>query len=67
MRGCPAERSLHGTALWSAACAVLGFLLWQSFYQAIAIAQQGTIALALAAVLVAVGLMAHRRLRAAKR
>jgi membrane protein DedA with SNARE-associated domain len=59
--------ALVGTALWSAACVVLGFLLWQSFDQAIAIAQQGTLALALAALLVAVALMAHRRLRAAKR
>ena len=59
--------ALVGTALWSAACVVLGFVLWQSFDQAIAIAQQGTLALALAAVLVAGGLLAHGRLRAAKR
>lgn len=59
--------ALVGTALWSAACVVLGYVLWNSFDQAIAIAQQGTIAVAIAAALVAGGLVAHRRLRAVRR
>ena len=59
--------ALLGTAMWSAACVVLGFLLWNSFDQAIAIAQQGTIVVGIAALVVAAGLVAHRRLRAVKR
>ena len=47
--------ALLGTAMWSAACVVLGFLLWNSFDQAIAIAQQGTIVVGIAALVVAGG------------
>ena len=54
-RGRFAAVALVGTAMWSAACVVLGFLLWNSFDQAIAIAQQGTIAVGIAAAVVAAG------------
>ncbi|MGN6871845.1 MAG: DedA family protein [Solirubrobacteraceae bacterium] len=53
-----------GTALWSAAFVLLGYLFWQSLDEAIAIAQRGTLGLG-GAVAVAVALVAgYRYMRA---
>lgn len=63
----PARRftvlAVIGTGLWSAAFALLGFVFWQSFDQAVAIAKQGTLTLG-GLVLLAAGLVwGYRYLR----
>jgi undecaprenyl-diphosphatase len=52
-----------GTGLWSAGFVVLGFLFWQSFDEAIAIAQRGSLALGATIVVVAGVVLAYRYLR----
>jgi undecaprenyl-diphosphatase len=65
--GYPARRfvplAVLGTGLWSAAFVVLGFLFWQSFDQAIAIAKRGSLALGATIVLVIGVILAYRYLR----
>jgi undecaprenyl-diphosphatase len=52
-----------GTGLWSAGFVVLGFLFWQSFDEAIAIAQRGSLALGGTILLVIGVVLAYRYLR----
>lgn len=52
-----------GTGLWSGAFVLLGFVFWQSFDEAISIAQHGTLALAIVVAVVAGVIVAYRRLR----
>jgi undecaprenyl-diphosphatase len=63
----PARRfvplAIVGTGLWSAAFVVLGFLFWQSFDKAIAIAQRGSLLLGATVVVVIGVVLAHRYLR----
>jgi undecaprenyl-diphosphatase len=48
--------ALIGTGVWSAAFVVLGFLFWQSFDEAIAIAKRGSLALG-ATIVVVIGVV----------
>jgi undecaprenyl-diphosphatase len=52
-----------GTGLWSATFVVLGFLFWQSFDEAVAIAQRGSLVLGATIVLVSGLVLAYRYLR----
>lgn len=52
-----------GTGLWSAAFVLLGFAFWQSFDEAVAIANRGSLALGAVVLLVAL-IAGYRRLRA---
>jgi membrane protein DedA with SNARE-associated domain len=56
-----------GTGLWSAAFVFLGFIFWQSFDQAIAIAKHGTLALSIIVVLIVSLVAIHRHARARRR
>lgn len=56
--------AVAGTGLWSAAFVMLGYLFWQSFDEAVAIAKHGSLAVgALAAVVIGVRLVQRRRSR----
>ena len=57
-RGC-----LVGTGLWSGAFVGLGYLFWQSFDEAVAIAKQGTLAVGAIALLLAGAIFASRLVR----
>lgn len=52
-----------GTGLWSAAFVFLGFIFWQSFDQAIAIAERGTLALAIIVVVIVSVVAIYRYVR----
>lgn len=52
-----------GTALWSAAFVMLGYLFWQSLDEAIAIAQRGTFVLGGAVAVVVALVVGYRHLR----
>jgi undecaprenyl-diphosphatase len=56
-----------GTGLWSAAFVFLGFIFWQSFDQAIAIAKHGTLGLSIIVVLIVSLVAIHRYLRGRRR
>jgi undecaprenyl-diphosphatase len=62
----PARRFIPATfvaaGIWSAAFSVLGYLCWQSFDQAAAIAREGTLALVGLVAVVVVAILAHRAL-----
>jgi membrane protein DedA with SNARE-associated domain len=62
----PARRFLPATfvasGLWSAAFSVLGYLFWESFDQAAAIAKEGSLALVVLVVVIAGAILAHRTL-----
>jgi undecaprenyl-diphosphatase len=58
-----AALAVLGTGLWSAAFVLLGFLFWQSFDEAVAIAQRGSLALGVTIVLVIGVVLAYRYLR----
>jgi undecaprenyl-diphosphatase len=62
----PARRFIPATfvaaGIWSAVCSVLGYVCWQSFDQAAAIAKQGTLALAGLVAAVVVATLAYRAL-----
>jgi membrane protein DedA with SNARE-associated domain len=62
----PARRFIPATfvaaGIWSAVFSVLGYVCWQSFDQAAAIAKQGTLALAGLVAVVVVGTLAYRAL-----
>jgi undecaprenyl-diphosphatase len=53
--------------IWSAAFSVLGYVFWQSFAHAAAVAKQGTLAFVAVVVLVVAGIVAYRALRARRR
>jgi membrane protein DedA with SNARE-associated domain len=67
----PAKRFIPATfvaaGLWSAAFATLGYVFWQSFDQAAAIAKDGTFALIAVLATVILGMLAYRRLRRPQR
>ncbi len=52
--------AMLGTGLWSAAFVFLGYLFWQSFDHAIAVARRGTLAVAIIVVLTVSGAAAYR-------
>ena len=56
-----------GTGLWSAAFVFLGFIFWQSFDEAIAIAKQGSLALATIVVLIVSAIAIYRYVRERRR
>ena len=56
-----------GTGLWSAAFVFLGFIFWQSFDEAIAIAKQGSLALATIVVLIVSAIVIYRYVRDRRR
>lgn len=56
-----------GTGLWSTAFVLLGYLFWQSFDQAVAIAKRGSLALAGAVALLVCLVAAYRYLRGRQR
>jgi membrane protein DedA with SNARE-associated domain len=62
----PARRfipaSFAASGLWSATFSVIGYLFWQSFDQAAAIAKQGTLGFAALVVVILVLVMAYRKL-----
>jgi undecaprenyl-diphosphatase len=55
-----------GTGLWSAAFVLLGYVFWQSFDHAVAIAKRGTLGLAVVAVVVAAAIVGYRIMRGAR-
>lgn len=67
----PAKRFIPATfvaaGLWSGTFATLGYVFWQSFDQAEAIAKQGTFALIGLIATVALGVVAYRALRRPER
>jgi undecaprenyl-diphosphatase len=52
-----------GTGLWSATFVLLGFMFWQSFGEAVAIAKRGSLALGGVIALVVAAVLAYRYLR----
>ena len=56
-----------GTGLWSAAFVFLGFIFWQSFDEAIAIAKQGSLVLATIVVLIVSAIAIYRHVRERRR
>jgi membrane protein DedA with SNARE-associated domain len=56
-----------GTGLWSAAFVLLGYVFWQSFDEAIAIAQRGTLGLAIVVAVVVGAIAGYRYLRSRTR
>jgi undecaprenyl-diphosphatase len=63
----PARRfvplAVLGTGLWSVAFVVLGYLFWQSFDEAIAIAQRGSLALGATIAVVIGAVLGYRYVR----
>jgi membrane protein DedA with SNARE-associated domain len=59
--------AVAGTGLWSTAFVLLGYLFWQSFDQAIAIAKRGSLALAATVALVVCLVLAYSYLRGRQR
>jgi membrane protein DedA with SNARE-associated domain len=59
--------AVAGTGLWSTAFVLLGYVFWQSFDQAIAIAKRGSLALAATIALLVCLVLAYRYLRGRQR